>query len=200
MEVIIEGQTISNFNVKIADGKRSETFDIQEQLAVVDASLDLEVRDAAAQEHFWNQIAITAEEECREFEGTFYNQYLAHTEKYARYYLKGSGEKNPTGVAKEKCASLIFADEVDEMAEAAVAYLGYKEEMGKISIRPITEVEFHGAMYHYGDSYEQVERNRLALEFKAKRLKAVSAAFNTKSWSVKTAAADRRALMGAHIG
>lgn len=198
MDVAIHGQTISNFNVTVTDASgAARMFDIAAELVVSD-DLDLEVRDAAAKEHFFHQLAIDAEAEQADFEKTFYDPYLAHTEKYARYYLKGSGEKNPTGTAKEKCAALLFGVEVDETAEAAVAYIGYKEEMGKIGIKPVTEVEFAAQMYRY-DNMVSIERLHLALKHKTAQLRAVSSAFNTKSWSVKTAAADRRAMMGANI-
>lgn len=198
MEVTVHGQTIATYIITVKDASdQTKEFDIATEL-VVGENLELEVRDAAAKAHFFHQLSIDAEHELEDFKKTFYEPYLAHTEKFARYYLKAAGAKDPTGTAKEKAAMLLFAEEVDEMAEAATAYIGYKDEVKKVGISVMTEPEFKDKMYSY-DPMPVIERVHLGLKHKAAQLRAVSSGFNEKSWSIKTAAADHRARLGANI-
>ena len=196
MKVVVRGQTLENFIVEV-DGQQ---FDIHHELVVDDtsgATLGREQRDAAAKEHFWAQIALEAERDMEDFDKTFFAGFTAHVERYARYYLRARGDRDPTGSSKEKTAVLLFSQNVDEddrVANGRVAYLGYLEEMKNVA----SQVDFLAKMYEY-DTMEVNERLRLALSYKTKQLKAVSAAFNTKSWSIKTLAADRRALIASNI-
>lgn len=200
MKITVKGQTIETFVVVVEDATGAiEEFDIAQLLVVNDGDLERETRDAAACEHFWNQIAIDAEMQLEEFDKTFYTTYGAHTERFARFYLKAQGDKNPTGTAKEKTASLLYTESADKDACAHIAYQAYSEEMGKIGVESFTEAEFKDEMYLYEQSMEQIERIRLAMRHKAAQLKAVAAAFNTKSWSIKTLAADRRASKSANV-
>jgi hypothetical protein len=201
MKITVRGQTIESFRIFVEDENSVKEYDIAALLVVDDASLEQETRDAAANEHFWNQIALEAEKDLEEFEKTWYTVYCAHVEKFARYFLKAQGDKNPTGTAKEKAASLLFSGdaEADQITHAFVAYQAYTEEMGKIGVKPVTEAEFKEEMYHYSQTMEEIERIRIAMAHKARQLKAVSAAFNTKSWSIKTLAADRRAMIGSGV-
>ena len=200
MKVVVKGQTLENFIVEV-DGQQ---FDIHHGLVVDDtsgATLGREQRDAAAKEHFWAQIALEAERDMEDFDKTFFAGFTAHVERYARYYLRARGDRDPTGSSKEKTAVLLFSQNVDEddrVANGRVAYLGYLEEMKKVGLNIVPQVDFLAKMYEY-DTMEVNERLRLALSFKAKQLKAVSAAFGTKSWSIKTLAADRRALIASNI-
>jgi hypothetical protein len=200
MKITVRGQTIESFVIVVADDTGAvEEFDIPKLLVVNDADLERETCDAAAKEHFWNQIAITAEMELEDFDKTFYATYNAHTERFARYYLKAQGEKTPTGAAKEKAASLLYAEVADKDTCAHIAFQAYEEEMQKIGVAALDEGNFTDEMYLYEQSMEQIERIRLAMRHKASQLKAVSGAFNTKSWSIKTLAADRRAQLSANI-
>lgn len=201
MEVTIHGQTTQNFRVTVSDEHGNEDFIISDLLVVSEADLEREVRECAALEHFWHQLAIDAELAKEKFETIDYAQYSAHIERYAKYYLKGSGEKNPTVGAREKAAVLIFSknisDSQDEYVEAA--YKGYTAEVSLIGVKPKNIAEFKDEMYLYDPSYEDAQTHLLALQHKANQLRAISAAFNTKSWSVKTLAADRRAAMQSNI-
>lgn len=198
MKITIKGQTVESFKVVVEDDNSIREYDIATELVVADA-LDQETRDAAAKEHFWNQIALTAQLEADDFEKTFYATYSAHTERYAGFYLKAQGEKTSTGTAKEKAAALLYSENADKVDGAHKAYIGYKEALGKVGLNVMDEKTFTDDMYMYEESMEQIERIRLALRHKASQLRAVSAAFNTKSWSIKTLAADRRAMMSANI-
>lgn len=199
MEVKIHGQTLHSFLVEVIDEKGSETFDIHSLLEVDDANLEAEIVHAAANEHWWHQLALSAENDLEEFEKTWYNQYVAHTEKYAAYYLKGQGERNPTGTSKEKCATLLFSSEADQAACAAVAWVGHKETMGKVGLGFMSDVQFREEMYRYEQSMEEIERIRLSMKHRASQLRAIFSAFSTKSWSIKTRAADKRAVVNANM-
>lgn len=200
MEVVIHGVTTQNFVVKITDDAgREDEFDIASQLTIDERDLEREIRDAAASEHFWHQIAIDAEHAREKFEKTDYAQFIAHTEKYARYYLKGSGEKNPTGAAKENTAVLIFSKNADREEAAIVAHKGYSAEASLIGTKAKNLNEFQDDMYCYGPTYEDAQLHLLALKHKASRLKAVSNAFTTKTWSIKMLAAEERARMQSRL-
>lgn len=201
MKVTVRGQTIESFRITVEDDSAVKEYDIAALLIVDDASLEQETRDAAANEHFWNQIALEAEKDLEEFEKTWYTVYCAHVEKFARYFLKAQGDKNPTGTAKEKAACLLFSGdaEADQGANAYVAYQAYADEMKRIGVDPVSEKEFKEEMFHYSQTMEEIERIRIAMAHKSRQLKAVSGAFNTKSWSIKTLAADRRAMIGSGV-
>jgi hypothetical protein len=199
MKIEIQGQTLESFLVVITDGSQVQPFDIHSLLTVDDDNLDCEIRDSATNEHWWHQLALTAEHDLEEFEKTWYNQYAAHTEKYAAYYLKGQGEKNPTGASKEKCAILLFSEGADEEANASIAWLGYKEIMDKIGIKPKGAMSFREDMYSYEQSMQEIERIRLSKKHMAAQLRAVFSAFSTKSWSIKTRLADKRAMLSANV-
>ena len=201
MKITVRGQTIETFKILVEDETNRKEYDIAAMLVVNDATtsdLDAETRNAAAHEHFWNQVAIEAEMALEDFERTFYATYQAHIERFARYFLKAQGEKTPTGAAKEKAAILLYSENADKEAGAKMAYKSYEEEMKKIGLSYLAYEGFLEEMYQYTQTLEEIERIRLAMEHKAKQLKAVSAAFNTKSWSIKTMAADKRALMNLH--
>jgi len=199
MEVEIQGQTLQSFTVKVTDDTQSQVFDVHSLLDVDDANLDYEIRTAATTEHWWHQLALTAEKDFEEFEKTFYDQYMAHAEKYAAYFLRGQGEKNPTGTSKEKCAILLFAEGVDEKASVAIAWMGYKEVMGKVGLTPKSEADFLVDMYRYDQSVEEIEMIRLSKKHRAAQLRAIFSAFSTKSWSIKTRSADERAKLHANV-
>lgn len=198
MKITVRGQTIETFNIFVEDETEGREYDIAKLLVVNDGDLEAETRHAAAQEHFWNQIGIDAEMDLEAFEKTFYATYQAHTERFARYFLKAQGDKTPTGTAKEKAAVLLYSETADQVATATVAHKAYEEEMKKIGIQHLDFGAFREEMYAYTQSMEEIERIRLAKAHKAKQLKAVAAAFNTKSWSIKTMAADKRELMKLH--
>lgn len=198
MQITIKGQTIETFIVVVEDETKRVEYNINTELVVAD-DLERETRDAAAKEHFWNQIALTAQFEAEEFEKTFYTTYTAHTERYAGFYLKGQGEKTSTGTAKEKAATLLFSENADKRDCAQKTYIGYRDSLTKVGLTVVSETAFYDEMYAYDDDMEGIERQLLALKHKASQLRAISAAFNTKSWSIKTMAADRRAMMQSGI-
>lgn len=199
MKTTIQGQTIHTFKITVEDATgQIEEFDIAQELVIGD-DLDIETRQAAAKEHFWAQLALEAENDLEEFDKTWYTVYSAHTEKFARYFLKAQGDKNPTGTAKEKAAALIYSETGDPKGSAYVAYQSYTEEMTKVGVHAATEDAFREEMFKYDQTMEEIERIRIAMKHKASQLKSVSAAFNTKTWSIKGLAADKRARMGAHI-
>lgn len=208
MKVTVHGQTVQTFLITVADdnGKNETVYDIQQELVVDDstvANLGQEQRDAAAKEHFWNQIAITAEMELADFEQTFYASFQAHVERFVGYYLKARGDKSPTVGMKDKHVTLLFSEQIDpdeQATRAGVAYQGYITECKAVGITPVDLKNFTEIMYGSYDAVETVERMRLGLVHRTKQLKAVSSAFNTKSWSIKTLAADRRKLVESHIG
>jgi len=200
MDIVVHGQTTQNFRVTVSDAHGTEDYIISDMLVVDEHDIDREVRDCAAMEHFWHQLAIDAELAKDQFEKIDYAQYLAHIEKYAKYYLKGSGEKNPiSGTAKDKAAVLIFSLKADQEECATTAYKGYTSEAAAIGLKPKLLEVFREEMYLYEATYEDAQTHLLSLEYKAKQLHAISAAFNTKSWSIKTIAADRRAAMQSNI-
>jgi hypothetical protein len=199
VKTTIQGQTITTYRITVEDATgQIDTFDIAQDL-VIGEDLDIETRQAAAKEHFWAQLALEAENDLEEFDKTFYAIYSAHTEKFARYFLKAQGDKNPTGTAKEKGAALLYSENADQKGGAHVAYQAYIEDMAKVGVKPTSEDLFREEMYKYEETMEQIECIRLAMRHKAGQLKAVSAAFNTKTWSIKGLAADKRARMGARI-
>lgn len=202
MEVTVNGQSTKNFTIIISDEHGEETFDISALLVVNENDLEREVKECAADEHFWHQLAIDADHEREEFEKIQYAQYIAHTEKYAKYYLKGSGDKNFTGAARESAAMLIFsgkASDDERRIYAETAHKGYTSEASSVGIKAKNITEFMDDMFMWEPTYEDAQKHLLALKHKAERLKAVFSAFNTKSWSVKTLAADRRAAMQSNI-
>lgn len=200
MEVEIKGVTTQNFVVEITDDRgRTEDFDIAQQLVIEEHDLEREIRDAAASEHFWHQLAIDAEMARERFEKTDYAQFIAHTEKFARYYLKGSGEKNPTGAAKENTATLIYAKNANQEEAATFAHKGYVAEAAVIGMKAKPLDEFREEMYCYEPTYEDAQLHLITLKHKASRLKAVSNAFTTKTWSIKMLAAEQRAKMQSNL-
>jgi hypothetical protein len=199
VKTTIHGQTIQTFRITVEDATgQIEEFDIATEL-VIGEDLDIETRQAAAKEHFWAQLALDAENDLEEFDKTWYATYCAHTEKFAAYYLKAQGDKNPTGVAKEKTAALLYSENGDQKQGAYQAYQAYVAEMAKVGVKSTTEDLFREEMFKYEDSMEGIERMRIAMKHKAGQLKTVSSAFNTKTWSIKGLAADKRARIGAHI-
>lgn len=202
MEVTVNGQSTKNFTIVVSDEHGTEEFDISALLVVDEHDLEREVKECAADEHFWHQLAIDADHEREQFEKIDYAQYIAHTEKYAKYYLKGSGDKNFTGAARESAAMLIFSNKAtddDKRVYAETAYKGYSSEASSVGVKSKNIADFTDDMFLYDPSYEDAQTHLLALKHKAERLKAVFSAFNTKSWSVKTLAADRRAAMQSNI-
>ena len=198
MEVIVHGQTTANFRVEVSDDHGTQEFIISDDL-VVSADLEREIRDCAAQEHFWNQLAVDAEHYKAEFEKIQYAQFCAHTEKYARYYLKGNGEKTMTVSSKENTAILIFSEDADRKAAVEMAYRGYTAECSSVGVRPMSKDDFQEDMYIFAATYEDAQARLLALQHKAAQLRAISAAFNTKSWSIKTMAANKRAELQSNV-
>jgi len=202
MEVIVQGQSTKNFLIIVKDEHGEDQFNISDLLLIDENDLEREVKHCAADEHYWHQLAIDADHQREEFEKIDYAQYIAHTEKYAKYYLKGSGDKNFTGAARESAAMLIFsrkATEDDKKVYAETAYKGYTSETSSIGVKSKSLGEFTDDMFLYDPTYEDAQTHLLALKHRAERLKAVSSAFNTKSWSIKTLAADRRAAMQSNI-
>jgi hypothetical protein len=190
---------IQNFRITVEDATgQIEEFDIAQELLVGD-DLDIEMRTAAAKEHFWSQVALDAENALEDFDKTWYSVYSAHTEKFARYFLKAQGDKTPTVTAKEKAATLLYSVDGDSKSGAYIAYQAYTEEMVKVGVQPVSDDLFREEMYKYDQTMEDIERIRIAMKHKASQLKTVSSAFNTKTWSIKGLAADKRARMGAHI-
>ena len=199
INVIIHGQTTQDFRIVVSDEHGNEEFIISEMLVVDESDLEREVRECSAQEHFWSQLAIDAELAKDRFEKIDYAQYMAHIEKYAKYYLKGSGEKNPTVAAKENAAVLIFSKNANQDEYAEIAYKGYVAEVSGIGLTPKSAEEFKEEMYIYAPSYEDAQTHLLSLQHKTRQLKAISAAFNNKIWSIRTLAADRRATLQSNI-
>lgn len=201
MKTTIKGQTITTFKIEVEDatGQKQE-FDIAAELEIGE-DLDIETRSAAAKEHFWAQLALEAENDLEEFDKTWYAVYTAHTERFARFYLRAQGDKNPTGTAKEKAAALLYSETGadNQRANAFTAYQSYMEEVVRVGVKPMSEDDFREEMFKYDQAMEDIERIRQGMRHKAHQLKAVSAAFNTKTWSIKGLAADKRARMGAHI-
>src|SRR6266478_832945 len=193
MEVTVKGQSIKSFTVVVEDNSHVESFNISKELTLDENDLDREMRDSAADEHFWHQLAIDAEYEKDQFEKIQYAQYMAHVEKYARYYLKSVDKKEPSGAAKESAAIRLFSANVNQDEAAVPAFKGYTEEARSVGVKPMTLEEFQDEMFQFGPTYEDAVARLLSLQYKANQLRAISAAFNTKSWSVKTMAANERA-------
>jgi len=199
MEVTVKGQSIKSFTVVVEDNSHVESFNISKELTLDENDLDREMRDSAADEHFWHQLAIDAEYEKDQFEKIQYAQYMAHVEKYARYYLKSVDKKEPSGAAKESAAIRLFSANVNQGEAAVPAFKGYTEEARSVGVKPMTLEEFQDEMFQFGPTYEDAMGRLLALQYKANQLRAISAAFNTKSWSVKTMAANERAKLQSNI-
>lgn len=196
MQVEISGQTPETFLVTVD----SQVFDIASLLIVNEHNLEEEVRSCAAYEHFWAQVTLDAQKAFEEFERVQYAQYQAHVEKYARYYLKGLGEKTLTEKAKEKTAILIFSKPADNRGhDDQIAYRGYAEECQRVGVEPLTVEQFREEMYMYEGTYEDAEATFLGLKYKSEKLRAISSAFNSKSFNIKSRAADRRAMIGSNI-
>lgn len=193
MKIEITGQSLDEYMVEVSDDQgRTETFNVQALLNIDEESLEQEVSTCAAVEHFWQQVAIDADKEAEEFERVSYAQFEAHCDRFARYYIKGLGEKVGTEKAKDKAAVLIFSEKADQSHFSSVAYKGYEEECRKVGVKPKAQMEFDEEMYSF-PTFEETEQVLLALQYKAKHLRAVASAFNAKAWSVKTKAADLRA-------
>ncbi len=199
MEVTVKGQSIKSFTVVVEDNSHVESFNISKELTLDENDLDREMRDSAADEHFWHQLAIDAEYEKDQFEKIQYAQYMAHVEKYARYYLKSVDKKEPSGAAKESAAIRLFSANVNQDEAAVPAFKGYTEEARSVGVKPMTLEEFQDEMFQFGPTYEDAVARLLSLQYKANQLRAISAAFNTKSWSVKTMAANERAKLQSNI-
>lgn len=198
MEVIVYGQTTANFRVEVRDASGTEEFLVSEDL-VVSEDLEREIRDCAAQEHFWNQLAVDAEYARASFEKIEFAQFSAHTEKYATYYLKGNGEKTLTVSSKENTAILLFSKDANQEEAAEVAYRGYTAECSKVGVKPRDKDDFTEEMYIFAATYEEAQARLLALTHKASQLRAISSAFETKSWSIKTMAANKRAELQSNV-
>lgn len=199
MKVEITGHSLDQYLVTVEDASgKKEEFNVQTLLDIDEATLDQEVSTCAAVEHFWQQVAIDADFEYEEFKRVSYPQYEAHCDRYARYYIKGLGEKVGTEKAKDKVAVLVFSEQADRAHYSAVAFKGYQEECSKVGVRAKGEQEFDEEMYTY-PSFEETEQVLLAFEYKARHLRAVASAFNQKVWSVKTKAADLRASKEARV-
>lgn len=198
--VEIEGHSLADFTVRVIDTRGHATeYNITEELKVNDQDLEREIRECASFEHFWHQLAHDADLAHEEFEKIQFAQYSAHTERYARHFLKGGGEKNPTGTAKEQAAVLLYSEGANKEVFAAQAYRGYCDETKQIGLSARSEADFREEMYVFEPSYEEAQMRLLALKHKANQLRAIASAFSTKSWSIKTLAADRRAAMQSSI-
>jgi len=205
MEVEIKGSgSVNCFEVVVHfEQAASRTFNITKELGI-DENLDLEITQCAPNEHFWFQAAIEARSNLEEFEKIQYDKYQAWVQKYARYYLKGLGEKG-TSLTKgliEQTASLIFSKEGmdrDTDKYAPIAHKGYEEECRRVGVMAVPYAEFLYDMYINTSSYEEWELMHISLNRKAEQLEAIAKAFNVKSWSVKVKAADKRALIGANL-
>jgi hypothetical protein len=205
MEIDIRGaSSVESFEVVVRFGNDEQTFNISREL-LIGEDLDQEVTHCATKEHFWHQAAIDSRLSLEEFEKVVYDEYQAWVQKYARYYLKGLGEKGTTLTKShiDQTATLIFSREamkIDVEKYTPVAYKGYEEECSRVGVRnTITYSDFRLDMYRYEQSHEEWERHHIALKKKAEKLEAIAKAFNTKSWSIKTKAADKRALIGANV-
>jgi len=200
MIVEIRGATIGNFVVTITDTNgHVEDFNIHQLLTLNESELEREMAESASMEHMWHQLAIDAEYEKDQFEKIQYTQFMAHAEKYARYYLKSVDKKEPSGAAKESAVVRLFSDGVNHTEAAVPAFKGYTEEARSVGVKPMTLEEFQDEMFQFGPTYEDAVARLLSLQYKANQLRAISAAFNTKSWSVKTMAANERAKLQSNI-
>src|SRR5947207_8336870 len=178
MEVTVKGQSIKSFTVIVVDDySNTETFNISQELTLNEDELELEMRDSAADEHFWHQLAIDAEYEKDQFEKILYAQYMAHVEKYARYYLKSVDKKEPSGAAKESAAVRLFSANVNQAEAAVPAFKGYTEEARSVGVKPMTLEEFQDDMFRFAPTYKDAVARLLALQYKANQLRAISAAF-----------------------
>lgn len=202
MEIVVTGQTIHNFYVTVTDELgNSKEFDIASGLLIDETQLDEEIDTAAATEHFWAQAALFVEYHADEVEKINYAQFTAHCEKYARYYLRGLGEKTNTDKAKDKVATLLFsksATDKQRQEYIEIAYHGHKLEYDRIGISPWSQEEFESEMYSY-PFFEDAEATVLAERYLAKQVRAIAQAFNNKSWTLKSKAATLRAAKEANL-
>lgn len=194
-KVVIQGQTLDTYVVDITDGSgRTERFDISSLLRYDTNRLDEELETAVAHEHFWSQLAIEAEEEADAFD-RWYQRYLAHCDRYARYILTSQKERTPSGTARERVARLAWsqhATEADKQYYAKLGYAAYVEEATRTGIDPISLEDFTESMYMYDLSYEEIEQLRAAYSFHAKRLNTIAESMRHLIWSLRTMLASRR--------
>lgn len=203
MNIKIKGLSLESYIITIQDGDDERVYDIAKEL-IIDDNLDREIDYCAAREHFWNQVAAEAKEEFELFENIAYAKYRAWIEKYARHYMKGVTGKTaePAKGHIEQAAILIFCKDgmtIDRSKYLQVAHKGYSDECIRIGIHPMGEKDFESDMYYDDNTFEIWEASYLGQKHKVQKLEVIARAFNTKSWSIKTKAADKRALIGANI-
>jgi len=203
MDVKIEGPFVHQFRIEVTDNLGNVThYNMHDELLIHEEDLEKEIQEISAKEHFWAQMAIFAENAQEEFEKTWYAVYRAHVEQHVRWYLAGSGEKAATNTARDRIAYQLFGR--DQEAETrqrniTLAYKGYTYEQKNIGIDPKSLAVFEQVMYSYEQSIEDVELMLVYLKKRAQQLRAVANAFSAKAWSLKTLAAMRRSMLGAHI-
>lgn len=201
MEITVTGQTIKNFFVTVTDDTSTEEYDIASMLVIDESNMDQEIDAAAATEHFWAQAALTAEHTADTIENINYAQYAAHCERFARYYIRGLGEKTDTEKAKSKVAILLFSQMTSDARRQEfieIAYKGHENEFTKVGLVPWSLKEFAEEMYSY-PPFEEAEATVLAVRHHAKQIRTIASAFNQKSWTLKSKAATLRAARESNL-
>jgi hypothetical protein len=172
--------------------------DIQQELDLTNQDLDTVVQTISAKEHFWAQLSLEAKLDADTFEKTDYADFYGHHDAYARWYMKAVGERAPfTNTAKENTVRRLFADDLTDESRhtyAQTAYLGYEKECQAVGLNPRSMVNFSEDMYVYEISPKEVELKMAGLKHGAAQLQTIAAGFGNLSWTVKSLAADRRAL------
>lgn len=204
MDVEVKGSgSIENFVVVVHYENDSQTFNIAQEL-LIEADLGNEIDHCATKEHFWHATAIEARAAVEDFERLQYHQYCAWTQRFARYYLKGIGERS-TSMTKElirQTAAMIYSKDgmlIDKERHSKAAYKSYEEECTKVGVYPTPYDDFEEDMFHYDQPYEDWEKAYNGLKRKANHLEAIAEAFKEKAWSIKTKAADARARIGSNL-
>lgn len=198
MDIDIKGQSLDRFIVTITDDTRTEEFNIPQLLNIEDDNINARVQAIAAQEHFWHQLALEAELAADTFEKSSYATFLAHHDKFARWYMKGIGDKNFTNTAKESVVINLFSASghgTNRDEYIATAYVGYESECEKIAIPKMTKEQFSEEMYTYEPTWEDGIERLLSLRHRAAQLKTIANAFGNLAWNLKSLAADKRALV-----
>lgn len=197
IHVHIHGQTLQTFQVTIADAHGEETFDIHALLQYEPSDAGSRLAESVVQEHFWSQISAWADEQTELFERGWYETYMAHCDRFARYMLQAQKERAPSATARERIARIIFSAQITEkerLEYARMAYSAYVDETQRVGTSAMSFDEFQQLMYGYEQSIEDVERIRQSYIFQARRLKIVSDAFKNLVWSLRATLTSQRAF------
>jgi len=99
----------------------------------------------------WEQIAINLKNDFDRFEEEFVKKWWAHNKRFAKLYLLGQGEKNPTVDAIRDTTILMTSQDTSTEDRSTFAYFAHKASLTKGSDRDIqlSLDEFENKMYLY---------------------------------------------------